>query len=47
VATAEVPAGTTIYIGAAAPQPIANGGTLLGGGDQVYIPSVDGSWVKP
>jgi RHS repeat-associated protein len=35
-----VPKGTVIYEGAAAPQ-----GALLGGGSQVYIPKVDPSWV--
>lgn len=47
VATARVPAGTTIYEGAAASQPIAGGGSLLGGGSQVYIPRVDASWLVP
>ena len=47
VATARVPAGTTIYEGAAASQPIAGGGSLLGGGSQVYIPRVDPSWLVP
>lgn len=44
-----VPAGTTIYEGAAAPQPISGGGTFLGGGNQVYIPEgiVDPAWVVP
>jgi len=42
-----VPAGTTIYEGAAAPQPISGGGTFLGGGIQVYIPKeiLDPAWV--
>jgi hypothetical protein len=40
----KVPAGTTIYEGAAGGQ--SNGLTaLLGGGNQVYIPQVDPSWV--
>lgn len=47
VATARVPAGTTIYEGAAAAQPIAGGGSLLGGGSQVYIPRVDPAWLVP
>ena len=36
----EVPAGVKIYEGAAAPQ-----GGLVGGGNQLYIPKVDASWV--
>jgi len=36
-----VPAGTTIYEGAAAAQ-----GGIVGGGSQVYIPKVDPSWVQ-
>ena len=47
VATARVPAGTTIYEGSAADQPLAGGGRLLGGGSQVYILNVDPSWVTP
>jgi RHS repeat-associated protein len=45
VAVIRVPAGTTIYQGAAAPQRIAGGGSLLGGGSQVFIPHVDPSWL--
>jgi RHS repeat-associated protein len=37
-----VPAGTTIYEGAAAAQ-----GGFVGGGNQVFIPRVDPSWVVP
>ena len=44
VAEIRVPAGTKIYEGAAAPQRIP-GGSLLGGGNQVYIPRVPNSWV--
>lgn len=40
VHTATVPAGTTIYEGTAAAQ-----GGLVGGGNQIYIPKVDPSWV--
>jgi hypothetical protein len=47
VATARVPAGTAIYEGAAAPQAIGSGGSLIGGGSQVYIPQVDPAWVTP
>lgn len=47
VATIRVPSGTTIYEGAAASQPIAGGGSLLGGGSQVFIPRVSGSWLVP
>ncbi len=45
VAAIRVPAGTTIYEGAVAPQ-VGKFGTpsLLGGGNQVYIPRVDPSW---
>ena len=42
VATIRVPAGTTIYEGFTAPQ-----GGLVGGGNQVYIPKVNPSWVVP
>ena len=39
VCKVNVPAGTTIYSGTAAPQIINNGtGTLMGGGSQIYIP---------
>lgn len=47
VVTIRVPAGTTIYEGTAASQPLAGGGSLLGGGSQVYIPRVDASWLVP
>lgn len=36
----EVPAGVKIYEGAAAPQ-----GGLVGGGNHVFIPKVDASWI--
>jgi len=42
VARISVPAGTTIYEGAAAAQ-----GALLGGGSQVFIPAVEASWLLP
>ena len=42
VATIRVPAGTTIYEGAVAPQ-----GNLLGGGSQVVIPKVNPNWLVP
>jgi uncharacterized Zn-binding protein involved in type VI secretion len=42
VVTANVPAGTTIYEGAAAAQR-----GLVGGGNQIYIPKVDPSWIVP
>lgn len=45
VAAIRVPAGTTIFEGAAAGQPLAGGGSLLGGGNQVYIPTVDPAWL--
>jgi hypothetical protein len=41
VATARIPAGTTIYVGTVAPQR-----GLVGGGNQVYVPKVDPSWVQ-
>lgn len=47
IATIRVPSGTTIYEGTAASQPIAGGGSLLGGGSQVYIPRVDAAWLVP
>jgi len=42
VVTIEVPPGTTIYEGFAAPQ-----GGLVGGGSQVYIPGINPAWVVP
>ena len=42
VIRARVPAGTTIYEGAAAAQR-----GLVGGGSQVYIPRVDSPWILP
>lgn len=45
VATIKVPAGTTIYEGAAAAQSLPGGGTLLGGGNQVFIPNVNSGWL--
>ena len=42
VIRAQVPAGTRIYEGAAAAQR-----GLVGGGNQIYIPKVDSSWIKP
>ena len=42
VITARVPAGTTIYEGAATAQR-----GLVGGGNQIYIPKVDTSWIVP
>jgi hypothetical protein len=41
ITTIKVPAGQTIYQGAAASQ----GGAQIGGGSQVFIPRVDPSWV--
>lgn len=46
VATLRVPAGTTIFEGAAAPQSTGVG-QLIGGGNQVYIPKVDPKWLVP
>jgi hypothetical protein len=47
VATIRVPAGATIYEGATESQALSSGGSLLGGGNQVYIPRVDPSWLVP
>jgi hypothetical protein len=47
VSTIRVPAGTTIYDGVAASQSLSGGGTLLGGGSQVYIPKVNPDWLVP
>lgn len=47
VATIRVPAGTTIYEGFAAPQALKGGGSLMGGGSQVYIEYVDPGWLVP
>lgn len=47
VASIRVPAGTTIFEGAAAAQSLPGGGTLLGGGSQVYIPRVYPDWLLP
>ena len=47
VSTIRVPAGTTIYEGAAAAQPLSGGGSLLGGGSQVFIPNVNWDCRKP
>jgi filamentous hemagglutinin len=46
VASIQVPAGTTIFEGFAAPQATATG-QLLGGGSQVFIPRVDPGWLVP
>jgi hypothetical protein len=46
VASMQVPAGTTVYAGYAAPQYMTSGvGSLSGGGVQVYIPTVGFSWI--
>ena len=45
VVSIQVPKGTVIYEGAAAPQLIGVG-QILGGGNQVYIPRVDPKWIK-
>lgn len=42
VTTIRVPAGTIIYEGVAAKQ-----GGLVGGGNQIYLPTVDPKWVLP
>lgn len=47
VTTVIVPKGTTIYEGVASSQTINGGaGQLLGGGNQVYVPGVDQSWIR-
>lgn len=45
VSTIVVPAGTTVYDGAAQGQSIALKGWLQGGGNQVFIPKVDPAWL--
>jgi len=47
VSTIKAPAGTTIYRGFAAPQPLSGGGSLIGGGSQIYIPKVNPNWLIP
>ena len=42
VTTIRIPKGTTIFEGVVAPQ-----GNLPGGGNQIYIPKVDPTWVIP
>jgi hypothetical protein len=42
VVEARIPAGTMIYEGVAASQ-----GSLVGGGNQIYIPRVDPNWILP
>ena len=44
-ATASLPEGTRYYEGAAAPQPLPGGGSLPGGGNQIYIAHFDPRWV--
>ena len=44
VSTIQVPAGTLIYEGAAAAQTI-QGGSVMGGGSQVFIPNVNPAWL--
>jgi hypothetical protein len=46
VSSVRVPAGTTIFEGSAAPQDIL-GGSLMGGGNQIYITRVEASWLVP
>jgi hypothetical protein len=46
VVEVRVPAGTTIYEGATAPQ-VSNIRSMVGGGNQVFIPRVDPSWIVP
>ena len=41
VVTARIPAGTTIFEGVTAPQR-----GLVGGGNQIYIPKVDPTWIE-
>jgi hypothetical protein len=40
-----VPSGTKFYEGYAATQETELGGSILGGGNQVYIPNVHPSWI--
>ena len=47
VTTVVVPKGTVIYEGSAAPQTIyGDSGSLLSGGNQVYISEVNASWFQ-
>lgn len=46
VSTITVPPGTRIDVGYAGKQGVAGGGSLYGGGSQVYIPDVDPAWLK-
>jgi len=45
VSTIRAPAGTTVYRGFASPQPLPGGGSLIGGGSQIYIPNVNPNWL--
>jgi hypothetical protein len=47
VARIRVPPGTEVFEGFAAPQQLAGGGTLPGGGSQVFIRRVDPDWLLP
>jgi hypothetical protein len=40
-----VPQGAEVFEGVVGPQPLEGGGSLLGGGSQVYIPQVDPDWL--
>jgi len=47
VTTIRVPAGTEVFVGYAAPQELAGGSSLLGGGRQIYTPNINPEWVVP
>jgi hypothetical protein len=42
-----VPPGTTFYEGAAGEQTLGDGGKMIGGGNQIFIPGVDKRWLTP
>lgn len=41
-----IPAGATVYEGAVGEQILSGGGTLQGGGSQIYIPKIDELWLR-
>jgi Pre-toxin TG len=43
--TIRAPAGTRLFEGVAGPQPLPGGGSIPGGGNQIYIPRVDPDWL--
>lgn len=47
VSRIRLPGGVEIFEGAAAPQTLSDGGELLGGGSQVFVPRVEPAWLEP